>query len=121
MIRLEAITNFFQTHGDLRKSQRTTLAALVWAVLSDPVLGVAKIGRQWAIVGHKKAKHAIKRVDRFLGNLRIDMAVAQGNLIHSVIGDATEVLLTLDWTDPKDGVHQILALNLGLSQKVCRH
>lgn len=29
MIKLESITNFFQTHGLLRKSQRTTLAALV--------------------------------------------------------------------------------------------
>lgn len=112
MIQLESITNFFQMHGRLRKSQRTTLAALVGAVISDPLLGVAKIGRRLALVGHQKAKHAIKRVDRFLGNPRINMAVAQGDLIQTVIGDASEVVLTLDWTDPKDGVHQILALNL---------
>lgn len=63
-------------------------------------------------MGHQQAQHAIQRVDRFVGTPRIDMAVAQGALIQTVIGDAPEVVLTVDWTDPKDGVHQILTLNL---------
>ena len=39
MIQLQSITSFFQTHGCLRKSQRTTLAALVWAAVQFPLLG----------------------------------------------------------------------------------
>lgn len=59
------------------------------------------MGRRLVVADHKKAKHAIKRVARFMGYL-----------IQTVIGRATGVLLTLDWTDPQDGVHQIVALNL---------
>ena len=59
------------------------------------------MGRRLVVADHKKAKHAIKRVARFMGYL-----------IQTAIGRATEVLLTLDWTDPQDGVHQIVALNL---------
>ena len=38
MFRLRSITTFFATHGNLRKSQRTTLAALVWALIRPPLL-----------------------------------------------------------------------------------
>ena len=111
MIRIDSIVQFFATHGPLRKSQRTTLAAWVWAVLYRPLWGVSKIGHHLAMAGRTSAKHAIKRVDRFLGNGRIDMAVAPGDLIRPVLGNVREALITLDWTDPKDGVHPILSLN----------
>ncbi|POB09635.1 hypothetical protein [Sulfobacillus sp. hq2] len=75
MIQRQSITTFFQTHGHLRKSQRTTLAALVWAVIPSPRLGSAIIGRHLAMADEitTSAKHTIKRVDRFLGNSRMDM------------------------------------------------
>ncbi len=113
MIQLQSTTSFFQTHGRLRKSQRTTLAALVWTVIQFPLLGSAIIGRHLAMADEvtTTAKHAIKRVDRFLGNSRIDMVIAQGDLITYLLDDAPEALLTLDWTDPRDGVHQFLSLN----------
>lgn len=58
------------------------------------------------------AKHAIKRVDRFLGNQGLDLEVACGDLIATVIGSAQTVYLTLDWTDPKtkDGLFQTVSL-----------
>ncbi len=43
-----------------------------------------------------EGKNAIKRVVRFWGNLRMDMTVAHGDLVQTVIGGATEVLVTLD-------------------------
>ena len=112
MISLGSITEFFTNTGQLRLSQRKTLAALVWAVLYEPLLGIAKIGRHLAMANTTTAKHAIQRVDRFVGNLRINMEVAQGDLIRRVVGTATRVFLTLDWTEPNDGVHQILTCNL---------
>ncbi len=57
------------------------------------------------------AKPAIKRVDRFLGNLRIHRIIAQKDLIHSVLGNTREALIILDWTDPQDGIHQIPSWN----------
>ncbi len=56
-------------------------------------------------------KHAIKGGDRFLGNPRIDIVRAQGDVISYLLADAPEALLTLDGTDPRDGVHQILSVN----------
>ncbi len=96
----------------MRKSQRTTLAALVWALLPNPLLGVAKIGRRLAVATRRPAKSAMKRVDRFLGNPRLDVTVAPADLIQTLLAEATEALLTLDGTDPHDGVHQILTLNV---------
>ena len=60
------------------------------------------------------AKHAIKRVDRFLGNAGLDLEVAGGDLMNTIIGSARTVYLTLDWTDPKtkDGRFQTLSIHV---------
>jgi hypothetical protein len=66
------------------------------------------------MAGATTAKHAIKRVNRFLGNRDVNLEVACGDRIATAVGDAREVILTLDWTDPntKDGKFQTLSLNL---------
>lgn len=112
MFNSQSITSDFGTHGKLRKSQRTTLAALVWGLIRQPLLG-RRHGVCLAIAHATTAKHAIKRVDRFLGNTRIDLEVACGDLLTTVMGSAQEVHLTLDWTDPKikDGGFQTLSCN----------
>ena len=114
MFDLQSITTYFATHGTLRKSQRKTLAALVWALMRHPVLGIAALGQSLAMAHTTTAKYAIKRVDRFLGNLGIDRDVACGDLITTVIGSARSVYLTLDWTDPKtkDGRFQTLSIHV---------
>ena len=114
MIPLSSITTWLATHGTLRKSQRTTIAALAWALMPNPVLGIAAMGRSVAMAGNTTAKHAIKRVNRFLGNGGVDLEVACGDLIRTVVGGAREVVLTWDGTDPKtkDSQFQTLRINL---------
>ena len=114
MFNVQSITTHFTTRGNLRKSQRTTLAALVWALMRHPVLGIAAIGHSLAMAHTTTAKHAIKRVDRFVGNSGLDLDVACGDLIATVIGAARRVFLTLDWTDPKtkEGRFQTLSINV---------
>ncbi len=82
--------------------------------MRQPLLGIAAIGHSLAMAHTTTAKHAIKRVDRFLGNMGLDLEVACGDLIATVIGAARTVYLTLDWTDPKtkDGTFQILSINV---------
>jgi hypothetical protein len=86
---------------------------LVWTVIHYPLLGLAIMGRHLAMAESitTTAKHPMKRVDRFWDNLRIDRGVAQGDLMTHMLQNVSEALLTLDWTDPKDGIHQILSLN----------
>ncbi len=43
MVSLESITQFLVNNGTLRLSQRKTLAALVWALWYEPLLGIAKM------------------------------------------------------------------------------
>jgi hypothetical protein len=96
----------------LRKSQLTTLAALVWAWLPNPLLEVATIGRRLAVATRRPANSAIKRVERFWGNPRLEITVAPADWIQTLLAEATEALLTRDGTDPHDGVHHILTRNV---------
>jgi len=114
MIQLGSLVEYFETHGKLRRSQRKTIAALTWASIRDTVLGIAAIGHSLAMAETTKVKYAIKRVDRFIGNAGVDMEVACRDLIETVIGNAREILLTLDWTDPKtkDGQFQTVSINV---------
>ena len=109
MIQLQAISTWFATQGTFRKSQRTTIPALTWALLQNPVLGIAAMGRSLAMAGTTTAKPAMKRVNRVLGNRDVNLEVAAGDLMATVVGDVREVVLTLDWTDPntKDGQFQV--------------
>ena len=49
MFNLQSITFYYATHGQLRKSQQTTLAALVWALIRQPLLGIAAMGHSLAM------------------------------------------------------------------------
>ncbi len=54
--RLESLLTFFSDYGTLRKSPRKTLAALVWVVLSQQLLGLSKIGHALAMTKKTQAK-----------------------------------------------------------------
>ncbi len=114
MIPLESIITYFETHGNLRRSQRKTIAALTWTLMRNALLGIVAIGHSVAMARITTAKHAMKRGDRFIGNAGIDLEGAGRYLITTVIGEAREVLLTLDWTDSKtkDGQLQTLRIKV---------
>jgi hypothetical protein len=54
---------------------------LVWVVLYRQFLGLSKIGHSLAMVKKMTAKYTIKQVDRCLGNRRINLTVAQRDVI----------------------------------------
>lgn len=85
----------------LRRSQRTTLGYLVAGLVDGGCAGVAAIGRQ--LPGPAFAKHKIKRVDRFLGNGRVDLAVVSQALLNWATESGSRLLLALDWTDLPQG------------------
>jgi len=94
---LEAFITFLVSQMEgIRKSQIKTLAA---------------IGR--AMKNLVKPKHNIKRVDRFLGNARIDLLGMAGALFAMLINrlpTASRMLIAMDWIDLHDGRHQTLVL-----------
>lgn len=85
----------------LRRSQRTTLGCLVAGLIASGRAGVAAIGR--SIPGSAYGKHKIKRVDRFLGNGRVDLAVMSRVLLSWAACWDGRLVLALDWTDLPGG------------------
>lgn len=109
---LEAFTTFLvsQMQG-IRKSQIKTLAALVFGLFTAENISIAAIGR--AMKNLVKPKNNIKRVDRFLGNDRIDilaMAGAMFNMLINRLPANSRLLVAMDWTDLHDDRHQTLVL-----------
>jgi hypothetical protein len=100
------LKNFITWFKDLRKSQRKTLAALVYGLMKSRRIGVAAIAR--GIPGPVAKKHKIKLVDRFLGNNRISIEKAVKPLITWLLSSRERLLIALDWTDLHDGKHQVL-------------
>jgi len=62
-----------QNVNTLRRSQRTMLGCPAAGLIASGRAGVAAIGR--SVPANAYGKHKIKRVDRFLGNGRGDLAV----------------------------------------------
>jgi len=94
--------------GCLRKSQAKTLSVLVAGALEAARLNLAGIGRQVAGQQDSAAKHAIKRVWRFIANDRIEpvevMPVVMNRLWrkklkwHGRQPDRRPLLVSFDWT-----------------------
>jgi hypothetical protein len=78
------------------KRHLVNLALLVHAAFACRRLGIASLGR--AMQSRTTPKHAIKRVDRFLGNERFDHREAQEELLRAVIGPRETVFIAVDWT-----------------------
>jgi hypothetical protein len=100
------VKNYIAWFNDLRKSQRKTLAALVYGLMRSRRVGVAAIAR--GIPGPVAQKHKIKLVDRFLGNNRIVIEKAVKPLITWLANSRKRLLIALDWTDLHDKKHQAL-------------
>jgi DDE family transposase len=80
----------------LWKRHVANIGLLTTALLRGRRAGVAALGRQLDV--DTTPKHAIKRVDRFLGNPRFRLLDAWEALLPWVIGPRKEVVIACDWT-----------------------
>lgn len=92
----------------MRQSRRKTLAAIVAGVMRLQGSGVLALGR--AMDGPAKAKHRIKRVDRFLGNPQVELDAVGEGLFHELRPVQGHVVVLADWTDRHDFQQLVLAL-----------
>ena len=83
----------------LRLSHAKTLRDLVVAGLTLDRASFAELGRRLARGVHGTAKSGIKRVDRFVGNTRIEPAEAMRPLIHWLTEPQKPLLVSLDWVE----------------------
>jgi Transposase DDE domain len=82
----------------IHPSRLACLAKVVAGVLASSRVGLTHVGR--ALGGRAKVKHAIKCVDRLLGNLhlRAEVALFHARLARQLPRQGRPILL-LDWTD----------------------
>lgn len=81
----------------IRRSRRKTLASTVHGAMQMRGTGVLALGR--AMDGPTSPKHRIKRVDRFLGNEDLEIAVAFQSLFALLRGQNKRPVVLVDWTD----------------------
>jgi len=96
----------------LRRSQAKTLSVLVPAAMTLARASLAQLGRTLAWQSGIAAKHGIKRVDRFLGNVRIEPAEAMRGIIQWLTHTREKLLVSLDWVDIRHFQCLVLAARL---------
>ncbi len=103
------VTWLAENFHSMRASRRKTLAALVGGAMKMQGTGVLALGR--AMEGDAFAKHRIKRVDRFLGNERLEMTAVFQGLFDALCGLDRRPVILVDWTDRHEYEQLVFALS----------
>ena len=85
--------------GCLRLSQAKTLSDLALAALGLTRASLAGLGRRLAGLKPVAVKHCIKRVDRFIGNPRIEPLEAMRGVVAAFARPGQRLVVSLDWVD----------------------
>jgi hypothetical protein len=97
---------------ELHQKRKASLRNALDGTLMAGRLSIAAIGRALAQHTGRDTKHAIKQVDRLIGNEGFDDAAIQAQWVRHVVGGRTEVVVILDWTDFDADGHTVIALHL---------
>jgi len=96
--------------GDLHAKRVESIAGGVMGVLQAGSVAVSAIGKGYASFNDGVAKHGVKQVDRMLSNAGIDLDAFFATWIPSVLANAKEVVLAMDWTEFERDGQSTLAL-----------
>jgi len=83
----------------LRLSQAKTLSQLVPAAMKIARASMAEIGRCVSYYNGIATKHCVKRVDRFVGNHRIEPIEAMRGVVEWLARPRKLLLVSIDWVD----------------------
>jgi len=97
---------------DLHAKRVASLAGGAVGVLEGAALGIHAIGNALAMAEGLKGKHAVKQVDRLLSNAGIHVWDLFSNWVPYIVGDRSEVVTALDWTDFDADDQSTIALSM---------
>jgi len=112
MNRTEAIGLVLSLCSHLRRSQAKTLSQVVPAAMEAERLSLAEVGRRLSRHTGVWAKHCIKRVDRLIGNARIEPAEAMRGVVEWLARPRKRLLVSIDWTEFRCFPCLVLAVRL---------
>ncbi len=99
----------------MHKKRVLSLALATLGVLYTDRVSVAAVGCALAGVTGKSPKHCIKQVDRLLSNKKLWLESFIGPMsayVKWTVGERSEILLALDWTDFDADDHTTLVLSI---------
>lgn len=85
--------------GSLRLSQAKTLSQLALAATDAVRASLAEVGRRLCDRTGVDTKHCIKRVDRFVGNRRVEPLEAMRGVVGWFARPRQTLVVSLDWVD----------------------
>ena len=97
---------------DMHARRVLSLSNGVVGVIHAAALSIHAIGHGLAQATGGASKHAIKQVDRLLGNAAIDVWRHFAQWVPFVIADRKEIVVALDWTEFDADKHVTIALYL---------
>jgi hypothetical protein len=97
---------------DLHAKRILSLSYAVLGVIHAASLGVHTIGKALAWARGTRSKHGVKQVDRLLSNQGIDVWELFALWVPYVLGQRSEALVALDWTDFDADGHTTLVASL---------
>lgn len=97
---------------DMHARRIVSLSHAVLGVLHGGSLAIHAIGQGLAQARGLDPKHAVKQVDRLLSNKEIDVWRLFYQWVPFVVGDRSEFVVTLDWTEHDHDDQSTIALNM---------
>ena len=81
--------------------RRESLANAAIGVVSSASLIVHRIGLGLGLAAAKQllGKHAVKQVDRFLSNDKLNVSECFAQMVPYILGSRKEIVVAMDWTD----------------------
>jgi len=112
MKRQQAIEFILSVCSYLRLSQAKTLSQLVAAAATIVRASLAEMGRALSYQNNIAAKHCIKRIDRFIGNQRVEPIEAMRGIVEWLSKPRKRLLVSIDWVDIRHFQCLVLAARL---------
>jgi hypothetical protein len=112
MKRQQAIEFILSVCSYLRFSQAKTLSQLVAAATTIIRISLAELGRALSYQNHIATKHCIKRIDRFIGNQRVEPIEAMRGIVEWLSLPRKLLLVSIDWVDVRHFQCLVLAARL---------
>lgn len=104
------VDNVFE--GEVHAKRVSSLAGATTGVLASGSLAISAIGLGLAHVRGTATKHAVKQVDRLVGNAKVDVWECFPYWVPHIISSRKEIMVSMDLTEfDRDG-HSTIALNL---------
>ena len=97
---------------DMHAKRVLSLANATLGVIESGSLAIHAIGSGLSLANGLERKHAVKQVDRLLTNTKLNVWSLFDDWVPYVVGERTEIVVSMDWTEFDADDHSTLVISL---------